>query len=277
MVLSATRELVGALIASGMDAADAASLVARAGAEMSAGPSNAALRTRRWRENKASQAVTCDDGAMRLDRHKPSRGDGVVGASLNVTERLQTSQNVTRDDSETKSPLSMEENKKEKKEQRGTATRGSRLADDWKPTPIDWALAVEMLGADVSRGEIEKFKDHWKQQPGSKGVKLDWAAAWRNWIRRAYEFRGNRNERSRETRTAGVAGRSQTHGDATLAGLGRIADRVRERGLAERQANLPATGSDDLVGQRSRDGAEPCIALIEAPRPDADHERDFGS
>jgi hypothetical protein len=27
------------------------------------------------------------------------------------------------------------------------------------------------------------FKDYWIAQPGQKGVKLDWSATWRNWIR----------------------------------------------------------------------------------------------
>ena len=32
--------------------------------------------------------------------------------------------------------------------------------------------------------EFERFKDYWVAQPGSKGVKLDWEATWRNWIRK---------------------------------------------------------------------------------------------
>ena len=30
---------------------------------------------------------------------------------------------------------------------------------------------------------FEKFKDYWIAQPGQKGVKLDWDATWRNWVR----------------------------------------------------------------------------------------------
>ena len=30
---------------------------------------------------------------------------------------------------------------------------------------------------------FEKFKDYWISQPGQKGVKLDWFATWRNWVR----------------------------------------------------------------------------------------------
>jgi hypothetical protein len=73
------------------------------------------------------------------------------------------------------------------------SVRGNRLTDDWAPDVTDWQIAIEAIGADRSKAELAKFRDHWKQQPGSKGVKLDWAATWRNWIRRAAEYYGGRN------------------------------------------------------------------------------------
>lgn len=35
--------------------------------------------------------------------------------------------------------------------------------------------------------ELEKFRDYWAAQPGQKGVKTDWPATWRNWVRRVAE------------------------------------------------------------------------------------------
>lgn len=35
--------------------------------------------------------------------------------------------------------------------------------------------------------ETAKFVDHFRAQPGQRGVKTDWLATWRNWIRRAAE------------------------------------------------------------------------------------------
>lgn len=29
-----------------------------------------------------------------------------------------------------------------------------------------------------------EFRDYWSAQPGQRGVKLDWEATWRNWVRR---------------------------------------------------------------------------------------------
>lgn len=73
--------------------------------------------------------------------------------------------------------------------------RGSRLnipqiVDEW----INWAI-TERPELTVSRVHMiyEQFSDHWKSQPGSKGIKLDWFATWRNWVRREKSF--NRTER----------------------------------------------------------------------------------
>lgn len=29
----------------------------------------------------------------------------------------------------------------------------------------------------------DRFRDHWAAKPGKDGVKLDWLATWRNWVR----------------------------------------------------------------------------------------------
>lgn len=61
--------------------------------------------------------------------------------------------------------------------------RGSRLAQDWflSKSMGDWATQ-ERPDLDV-RQVAEQFKDYWVAQAGQKGVKLDWDATWRNWVR----------------------------------------------------------------------------------------------
>ena len=54
-------------------------------------------------------------------------------------------------------------------------TRGTRLASDWKPS--------SELNQD--QFELARFRDYWIAQPGQKGVKTDWDATWRNWLRKA--------------------------------------------------------------------------------------------
>ena len=39
---------------------------------------------------------------------------------------------------------------------------------------------------DASR-EHEKFCDYWRGVSGQRGVKVDWIATWRNWMRKAQD------------------------------------------------------------------------------------------
>jgi len=71
------------------------------------------------------------------------------------------------------------------------AQRGSRLAQDWVLTKSlgEWAQ-TERPDLDV-RLVAEQFKDYWIAQPGQKGVKLDWSATWRNWVRNSKAAKQN--------------------------------------------------------------------------------------
>ena len=64
------------------------------------------------------------------------------------------------------------------------ATRGSRLPADWKPNAelAEWSKA-ERPDLDL-RKVFAEFKDYWSSIPGTKGVRLDWDATWRNWARK---------------------------------------------------------------------------------------------
>lgn len=77
-----------------------------------------------------------------------------------------------------------------------TTARGTRCPDGFMPTPatID-RIKAECPAVDL-RGEHARFVDHWRAQPGQRGTKLDWDATWRNWMRRAAEYSGNRGARA---------------------------------------------------------------------------------
>ncbi len=70
------------------------------------------------------------------------------------------------------------------------ADRGSRLPDDWV-LPADWmAFALtEGLSENDARNQAYKFKDYWLGVAGARGVKRDWMATWRNWIRNSKEWK----------------------------------------------------------------------------------------
>lgn len=78
------------------------------------------------------------------------------------------------------------DNRKEERETPKRSVRGHRLPVDWRPLPDDQPGALAKLGGSPAlEQEILKFHDYWKAQPGQRGVKLDWDATWRNWIRNA--------------------------------------------------------------------------------------------
>lgn len=95
--------------------------------------------------------------------------------------------------------------------------RGTRLPDDWLPDGEGQTLASETLGQWAYR-ELEKFRDHWKAQPGSRGLKRDWNATWRNWVRRASEY-GNKGSNGH--------GRKRTVSEVADAFIAELDDKIR--------------------------------------------------
>lgn len=71
--------------------------------------------------------------------------------------------------------------------------RGTRLPDDWF-LPMEWGqwAVKEGYAHDQIKVEADKFKDYWHGVPGSKGVKLDWLATWRNWMRNSQQKAGGK-------------------------------------------------------------------------------------
>jgi hypothetical protein len=86
-----------------------------------------------------------------------------------------------------------------------TATRGSRLPEAWMPSELSRARAAKDAPLVDLRRETETFRDYWTAQPGQKGVKVDWDATWRNWMRRkqddltARQARPTPEQRARQT------------------------------------------------------------------------------
>lgn len=67
-------------------------------------------------------------------------------------------------------------------------TRGSRLSEAWEPGESGGAFAEQQgLRNGRAAAELAKFRDYWCSQPGQRGVKTDWQATWRNWVRKATE------------------------------------------------------------------------------------------
>src|SRR5581483_10741691 len=77
--------------------------------------------------------------------------------------------------------------------------RGCRLPKDFKVEPHHRAFAAkENLPNPDS--EIDAFRDHFASAPGNKGVKLDWHAAFRNWLRRAKQYGATNGKQTTNSR-----------------------------------------------------------------------------
>lgn len=67
-------------------------------------------------------------------------------------------------------------------EQKQKVSRGSRFA--LTQPPEDWIKFCNEKRPDLSAEDTFKsFQDYWIAVPGQKGVKLNWDATWRNWVR----------------------------------------------------------------------------------------------
>lgn len=82
-------------------------------------------------------------------------------------------------ETETETELETETKREQKKTQRGT-----RLPTDFLLSN-EWVDFCRQHRPELDpRETFEGFRDYWISQPGQKGVKTDWTATWRNWVRR---------------------------------------------------------------------------------------------
>ena len=66
---------------------------------------------------------------------------------------------------------------------RAPASRGSRLT--LTALPDEWKTWAQTERPDLNPvATWDAFADYWRAKPGKDGLKLDWLATWRNWVRR---------------------------------------------------------------------------------------------
>ena len=110
-----------------------------------------------------------DSSTMRVRKYRDKKKQ-----PSNVDETLQKRLSNAID---TDTDTDTDTNKKEKK------TLGKRLANDFH-FPKEWEEFCQQTRPELNPTQtFDKFKDYWIAQAGQKGVKLDWFATWRNWVR----------------------------------------------------------------------------------------------
>lgn len=99
---------------------------------------------------------------------------------------------------------------KSSKTRRATTSkdRGTRIPDDFQATEAMVAWARKET-PNVGAKETEAFVDYWLAVPGQKGVKTNWPATWRNWMRRAQsDFEARQERASKYPINGSYAGRT---------------------------------------------------------------------
>lgn len=71
---------------------------------------------------------------------------------------------------------------KEPSVQKKTRARGSRLPEDWTPSPEQEAKGIGTLGSLPYAEELEKFRNYWLSKAGADAAKVDWNRTFANWI-----------------------------------------------------------------------------------------------
>lgn len=218
--MDATRELIMALVAGGMDAADAACLVARVGVEMNngAGKSSNAIRQQRYRDNK-----------KRNEALRNVTGETQMEALRTVTNRNET---VTNNADARNLPLIVEELeeglsvKEESKKPRVTKKRNGPLPENWQPPARAFDVAAA-LGLTVPPIEA-RFRDYLKS---SGKLYADHDAAFCNFIRLTPKFGGgNHGNAISNNRADPAAGRATAREAQHVAAMGGAALRYLQDG-----------------------------------------------
>lgn len=128
-------------------------------------PSTGAIRQRRYRDRLASRVTS-----------QPVTGD-VTG------------------DAKESPPTPPKENNTPPEEPIGSSTpkrsKGTRLPDGWLPPDalIEFGQSLG-FSESATRAELERMADYFRGASGQRGVKRDWVATGRNWLRTAAERKG---------------------------------------------------------------------------------------
>lgn len=68
---------------------------------------------------------------------------------------------------------------------------GTTLPEDW----LEWAKENTDHTEIGIQAQFEQFSDYWIAQPGQKGLKANWFATWKNWLRRSFNQPGHQPAR----------------------------------------------------------------------------------
>jgi hypothetical protein len=132
-----------------------------------------------WVHHRADKEIEkVGEKSTKASKSAKARWDKVKDANALPTQS---------DSNATHNTLPITQDTKHKKKNK----RGSRLSPDFLFTG-EWLAFCKQERPDLEPVQtFEKFKDYWIAQAGQKGVKLDWFATWRNWVRNTIAPKAN--------------------------------------------------------------------------------------
>lgn len=136
---------------------------------------------------------------QRKEAYRARKAGNTGQSPANVPE---VSQRDTLDVRRSPDPTRPDPTNPEAKASSGARSRGSRVPDPFEITELmrEWAQ-TGAPSVDLA-AETERFVDYWRGLPGARGVKSDWPATWRNWMRKAHEENVRRGWRPDDGREA---------------------------------------------------------------------------
>jgi hypothetical protein len=130
--------------------------------------------------------MVIDDGDLFLPNYDRHNSQTAKDRALNA-KRVAKSKKKALDNAEGNGkgngeslPKSLD--REEKRREDSKAPKGTRFTLD--SIPEEWILFCRKERSDLNPTVVfDGFKDYWVSVAGAKGVKADWFATWRNWIR----------------------------------------------------------------------------------------------
>ena len=129
-----------------------------------------------------SDGVICSRRMIRDENLRNIRAmGGKLGGNPALMDKGKVNLKVVQEDKQKPTPSSSSSSSSSIVETK--QSRGTRLPADWVPNE-DQIQFCKTNRTDLSpQATADSFRDYWVSQPGAKGVKLDWDATWRNWVR----------------------------------------------------------------------------------------------
>jgi hypothetical protein len=146
-------------------------------------PTKTGINIVRFDEHNGASAKARAITAKRVAKHRShSEDEGDVTGHLDLGNGDTVTVPLAREDKNIDNKKSKPK-LKEKTVGEKSAT-GSRLPDDWRPSPEDQEYCKKMR-PELSLAKVAtNFYEYWSAKPGKEGRKTRWDLTWRTWVRR---------------------------------------------------------------------------------------------